>query len=88
MDVITHLISKGTTGLLFSPGDLPSPLLQILHRVPPHIDPNTGREMINKYPELARFQNSHQLAINAPGVALIALTHCWELICPLAFCRL
>lgn len=85
MDVITHLISKGTTALLFSPGDLLSPLLHILHRVPPHTDPNTGRKMIKKYPELARSQISHQLAVNAAGVALIALTHCWKLICPLAF---
>lgn len=74
MEVITHFISKSTTGLLFSPGDLPSTLPQILHRVPPH----TGRKMINKYPDLARFQISHQLAINAPGVALIALIHCWS----------
>lgn len=76
-------ISKGTTALLFSPGDLPSPLLHILHRVLPHTDPNTGRKMMKKYPELARFQISHQLTVNAAGVALIALTQCWQLICPL-----
>lgn len=87
MDVIIHLTSKGSTALLFSPGDLPSPLLHILHRVPPDTEPNIGRK-IKKYPELARSQISHQLAVNAAGVALISLIHCWELICPLAFCRL
>lgn len=51
----------------------------MLHRVPPHIDTNTERKMIKKYPDLARFQMSYQLAVNAAGVALIAsLTHCWE----------
>lgn len=76
-------LSKGTTALLFSPGDLPSPLLHILHGVPPHIEPNIGRKIIKKCPELTRFQISHQLAVNAAGLALIALTPCWELICPL-----
>lgn len=88
MDVITHLISRDSTALLFSPGDLPSPFLHILHRVPPHTEPNIGRKMTKKYPALARSQISHQLAVNAAGVALISLIHCWELICPLAFCRL
>lgn len=88
MDIITHLISKGTTALLFSPGDSLSPLLHILHRAPPHTDPNTGKKMIKKYPEFAKFQISYQVALDA-GVALIAsLTHCCELICPLPFFRL
>lgn len=89
MDIITHLISKGTTALLFSPGDTLFSLLHLLHRAPPHTDPNTGRKMIKKYPELAKFQISYQVALDAAGVALIAsLTHCWELICPLPFCGL
>ena len=70
MGVITHLISKGTTAFLFSPGDILSALPCTLCRVPLHLDPNRGRKMIKGYPELARFQLIYQLAVNAAGVAL------------------
>lgn len=76
MDVITHLNSKGTTALLFIPGDLPSPLLYLPCRVSLCIDPNTGRKTIKWYPELARLQINCQLPVNAAGVApSFSLTH-------------
>lgn len=82
MDVITHLFPKALQ-LFSSALEIYHLHFYIFHRVLPHTDPNTGRKMMKKYPELARFQISHQLTVNAAGVALIALTQCWQLVCPL-----